>query len=96
MSMHLYVYYRAHPELADELQSRVCGMQQTLAERHNITATLQRRPEEKDGRHTWMETYASTPEGFGAILAQAVADANLAHLIDGERHAEYFVNMSCA
>ena len=94
--MNLYIYYKVRSEQAEELRIRACDMQQALSKRHGIVTSLQRHPEEKDGRQTWMETYASAPEGFGEILTQAVADAGLMSLIDGERHAEYFVSMSCA
>lgn len=94
--MNLYVYYKVRNEQSAELRARACAMQQALSKQHGIVTSLQRRPEEKDGRQTWMEAYASAPEGFSEILAQAVADAGLMSLIDGERHAEYFVSVSCA
>ena len=94
--MNLYIYYKVRKEQSEELRARVCSMQQALSKRHGVVTSLQRRPEEKEGRQTWMETYASTPEGFGEILAEAVADAGLMSLIEGDRHAEYFVSVSCA
>jgi hypothetical protein len=61
-----------------------------------VTA-LKRRPEAKDGRHTWMEVYLAVPDGFDAVLERSVEQAQLARLIDGERHAERFMDAaSCA
>lgn len=95
--MNLYVYYRVRCEHAVELQRDASLMQQDLSKRHGVAATLQRRPESKDGRHTWMETYQNTPDGFDAILVSAIAATGLGRLIDGERHTEYFVSVSsCA
>lgn len=94
--MDLYIYYRAACSDADELQQRVLAMQSALSKEHGISAGLKRRPETKDGRHTWMEIYNSVPDGFDAILTQAVSQAKLLSFIDGDRHTEYFLDVSCA
>lgn len=95
--MDLYIYYKARSGLASELSSRVLGMQSTLTRETPVAATLKRRPTEKDGCHTWMEVYLNVPDGFGSMLEQAVAKFEIACLIDGERHTEYFVDCSpCA
>jgi hypothetical protein len=93
----LYIYYRVHAENAAALRQAVVAMQQALAREHGVDATLKRRPEEKDGRQTWMEVYLAVPDGFDAILAQAAERAGLSALIDGARHTEVFVDISsCA
>ena len=93
----LYVYYRVACESAAVLQQRVEAMQATLHKNLGIASALQRRPEVKDGRHTWMETYFAIPSEFDATLNHAVRLAELEPLIDGERHTEYFMDISsCA
>jgi len=95
--MDLYIYYRVDCALAQVLRERVSQMQSTLSQRCGVVAALKRRPEAQDGRHTWMETYHNIPEDFDAILSQAVLQSELASLIDGERHREYFLDVtSCA
>lgn len=95
--MDLYIYYRVRSEDANALHTRALAMQQALAAETGITIGLKRRPEEKDGRQTWMEVYEAVPEGFEAILDRAVAQADLSPLIDGLRHTEYFLDVSsCA
>ncbi|RJG00905.1 DUF4936 family protein [Noviherbaspirillum sedimenti] len=95
--MDLYIYYRVDCAHAQALRERVTAMQSALSQRCGVATTLKRRPEAKDGHLTWMETYHHIPEDFDAILAQAVSQAELASLIDGERHREYFMDVtSCA
>lgn len=67
-------------------------MQQSIARECGIVAELKRRPEAKDGRHTWMEVYHAVPDNFDAVLAKAVVHAGLPELIDGERHTELFLD----
>jgi hypothetical protein len=72
-------------------------MQKAIAEKYGVVTALKRRPEEKDGRHTWMEVYLAVPDGFDAVLERAVAQADLPALIDGQRHTEIFLDCSlCA
>ncbi len=79
------------------LQARVRAMQTSLSQEYGIVCTLKRRPEEKDGRHTWMEVYLDVPQGFGALLERAATQAELAGLIDGHRNTEFFLDYStCA
>lgn len=95
--MDLYIYYRAECGHAQALGERARAMQSLLTQRCGVAAALKRRPEAKDGRHTWMETYLNIPGNFDAILAQAVMQSELASLIDGERHTEYFLDVTtCA
>ncbi|HCY61647.1 MAG TPA: DUF4936 domain-containing protein [Oxalobacteraceae bacterium] len=95
--MDLYVYYRAGCACAQAVHERVTAMQAALMRRCGVAASLKRRPEPKDGRHTWMETYLNIPDDFDVILSQAVTQSGLASLIDGERHTEYFLDITtCA
>jgi hypothetical protein len=95
--MDMYIYYRVRSDRARDLHGLVRALQADLSQRHGIAAELKRRPDEKNGFHTWMEVYLGTPSGFDAILEQAVAETELAMLIDGERHVEYFLDAaSCA
>jgi hypothetical protein len=93
----LYVYYRVRVEDATPLQAQVATMQAKLQRECGVVTALKRRPEAKDGRHTWMEVYLAVPDGFDAVLERSVEQAQLARLIDGERHAERFLDAgSCA
>jgi hypothetical protein len=91
--MDLYIYYRAACAHEHEVRKRVTGMQKALAVQYGVTGALKRRPEPKDGRHTWMEVYAAAPDGFESVLASAVCHAGLAALIEGERHIEFFMDI---
>ncbi|OWW20020.1 DUF4936 family protein [Noviherbaspirillum denitrificans] len=93
--MDLYIYYRVRGDNAPALHARVTAMQQRIA--NGVAVALKRRPEEKDGLQTWMEVYLAVPEGFEAILQDAVAKDGLAGLIEGPRHTEHFVDIpACA
>jgi hypothetical protein len=95
--MDLYIYYRVRCEDAGRFHARASAMLQSLARDGGIVASLKRRPEAADGRHTWMEVYSGVPEDFDAMLANALADSGLIELIDGGRHPEYFMDMNtCA
>jgi len=95
--MDIYIYYTARASLAEALSARVLEMQANLAAKCGVSCALKRRHADKGGRHTWMEVYLAVPEGFDAILEQAITHSELAALIDGERHSEYFMDASsCA
>ncbi len=92
--MDLYVYYRVRSDDAIRLQPQVEAMQRALARSHHVQCLLKRRPEETEGRQTWMEIYLDAPEGFASALAGAAASLAL---IDGDRHVETFVDLApCA
>lgn len=91
--MDLYVYYRVPHEQAAALLPRVVELQQCVFRDYGIVTGLKRRPEEKNGRQTWMEIYSSVPDGFEQHLDSAVANAGITHLIDGSRNAEHFVDL---
>jgi hypothetical protein len=95
--MDLYIYYRVRCDDAERFRARAIAIQEALARDCSIHASLKRRPQAADGRHTWMEVYLDVPGDFDAALAAALADSGLTDLIDGERHHEYFMDMSaCA
>lgn len=95
--MDLYVYYRVRNENAAALSSSLQAMQRCLSEEYGIVTGLKRRPQEKDGCQTWMETYLAVPPGFEAALEEAVIREGLCALIDGQRNTEHFVDVSpCA
>jgi hypothetical protein len=95
--MDLYIYYRVPAAHTSRLRPLVQAMQQRLANESGIVGQLKRRPEETDGRQTWMEVYAAVPDGFNAALERAVAEAGLSGMIEGNRHTEIFVDLSaCA
>lgn len=92
--MDLYVYYRVRSDHAHQLQTQVSAMQRALSQNFGVHCALKRRPEEKDGCQTWMETYTAVPEGFAHTLANAAAALSL---IEGERHLETFMDLpACA
>jgi hypothetical protein len=90
--MDLYVYYQVPVEQAERLQACVRAMHISIAAEQGVTGTLKRRPEEQNGRHTWMEIYPAIPDEFDKALERAVEKAALASLIVGPRHNEYFMD----
>ena len=95
--MDMYIYYTVRTELADPLTVRVLEMQAKLSAKCGVAGALKHRPAEKDGRHTWMEIYPAVPQGFDALLDEAIEQSRIATLIEGERHVEYFMDASaCA
>jgi hypothetical protein len=95
--MDCYIYYRVPCNRANELQEKVLNMQTKIAKKFNLITELKRRPENKGECHTWMEVYRNVPENFDTILQQAVTQAGIKTLINGERHLERFLDLSaCA
>ncbi len=98
----LFIYYRSPEIHASALQARAQEFQARLCLDHpGLRARLLRRPEVKDGRITWMETYAivpMTPVALDDTLQAQIerhARAALAGLIEGDRHLEVFVPCAC-
>lgn len=100
----LYVYYKVRAESAAAASTAVHAFQQELrAETPGLVARLLRRPAERDGVQTWMETYAiersagagagPRAEGVGATLQSRIehGPAGLAPHLAGPRHVEVFV-----
>jgi len=95
--MDLYIYYRVRCKEAQTLQSKATAMQHALAAEHGVATALKRRPEEKNGQHTWMEVYLAVPQDFETVVERAAKQAGLDNFIDGPRHIEYFLDCStCA
>ena len=92
--MDMYIYYRVTASRASALQAQASAMQANLSRQCGIAAALKRRPEEKDGLHTWMEVYLAVPKDFDSTLDSAVRASQLPLLIEGERHTEYFLDLS--
>ncbi len=97
----LFIYYRSHADRSAEVAEKVREFQAQLTREHpQLLARLLRRPDLRDGRHTWMETYSTATmnaaEGIDLALQQQIeARAEvLRGCIDGERHTEVFI--SCA
>lgn len=89
----LFIYYRIASADAAAARAVVEAMQDTLRERHaGLQAALWRRPQEKDGMQTWMETYTH-PEGVNEAIEADIAAAALAlsPRVQGPRHVEVFV-----
>ena len=89
----LFIYYRIASADAAIARGAVEAMQYTLRERHaGLQAALWRRPQEKDGMQTWMETYTH-PDGVDESIEADIAAAALAlqPWLQGPRHVEAFV-----
>jgi hypothetical protein len=97
MKTDLYIYYRARCEHAANLLDCAASLQRRVKQEYGIVTALKRRPEIKNGMHTWMEVYLDVPPGFEEKLTPMIAEAGLIGLIDGERHTETFLDYSaCA
>lgn len=95
--MDLYIYYRVPVGKAAQLEQQAIALQARLSQQHQVATELKRRPQDKDGMHTWMEVYLDTPDGFEAALQEEVEASSLAALVEGPRHTEYFLDFSpCA
>lgn len=89
----LFIYYRvAQNDTAAALQAAQAVQCELRARHPGLKAELWRRPETKDGMHTWMEIYTHA-DGIDAALEQrieAAAEA-VSPWIQGPRHVEVFV-----
>ncbi|MQA37142.1 DUF4936 family protein [Rugamonas aquatica] len=95
--MDLYIYYQVKDGDAPSLLAAVVAMQAALGAQHGVACQLKRRPQATDGKQTWMEVYAATPDGFATTLERAVEQAGLPALIAGPRHTEVFTDLvTCA
>lgn len=97
----LFIYYRVESMQADAARAAVAGFQAALRQRFpSLQTRLLRRPEEVDGRQTWMETYATDPmhdpDGVSTEMQTAIeqAAARLSPWLAGSRHTEVFI--ACA
>jgi hypothetical protein len=89
----LYIYYQVREADASQYLPLVAAMQSRLAARYSLAPQLKRRPQARDGLQTWMEVYPATPDGFEAVLTQAVAESGLPALLAGPRHVEVFTDL---
>jgi len=97
MNSDWYVYYRARVEDAGLLQERVAAMHSHLQRATGIHCSLKKRLSEDGEQNTWMEVYLAAPDNFEMLLAQEVLAVRLGELIVGERHMEYFMDVTtCA
>ena len=96
----LFIYYRLRSIDAAAAQAAVHAIQAQLREQYpQLIPRLLRRPEEADGRQTWMETYATDPVrdrdrvGISAELQREIEARAcvLMPLLDGPRHTEVFI-----
>ncbi|MGZ8289298.1 MAG: DUF4936 family protein [Telluria sp.] len=93
----LYVYYKVRDENADALEMYLRIMQAEVGASTGVYGEIRQRPESNGGLRTWMEIYPACGEGFQAALDAAVQEAGVLPLIEGERHAEVFVELTpCA
>jgi Domain of unknown function (DUF4936) len=94
----VYLYYRVRRENVASLRTKANAMQAQLASRHGITAFLKRSERRagavEEALETWMEVYPDLPADREAIVEQAIVEAGLAALIEGERRKEVFEDMS--
>lgn len=90
--MDLYIYYHAAVSDAPAIVAEVSTLQRLLVASHAVQGALKRRPEPDDGRHTWMEVYHAVPDDFTQHLDSMLTKTLLLRLIDGARHAEYFLD----
>jgi len=91
--MYCYIYYQAKIENQDQILGQVSRLQAALKRDHPLIAGLQRRPEEQQGLHTWMEIYRHIPRNFETLLTTAIQETKLLSLIEGSRHLEYFMEI---
>jgi hypothetical protein len=97
----LYVYYRVRGADSAAAEAEVLALQAELrAATPGLQARLLKRPDEQDGRQTWMEIYsmesAVNIDGVSARLEASIearAAERLTH-VDGIRHVEVF--LACA
>lgn len=91
--LELFIYYRAAVADAAAVEHAAVAFQRTLRERHpGLGARLLRRPQERDGLHTWMEAYV-LPAGRDVALRADIEReaAALSRWIVGGRHVEAFL-----
>jgi hypothetical protein len=94
--MDCYIYYRADAAAATRIK-QLAGVLQAALAMQDIIGELKRRPDAKDGQHTWMEVYRDIPEDFQQHMQAALQNSKLNELIQGARHEEYFMDASaCA
>jgi Domain of unknown function (DUF4936) len=90
----LFVYYRVQASQESAYLAQARSLLAELRQRSGIEGRLSRRPEAKDGLHTWMQSFIDLPAAQEAQVAQHLADPRSANFIEGERHSERFVRLA--
>lgn len=90
----LFVYYRVQASQESAYLAQARSLLAELRQRSGIEGRLSRRPEAKDGLHTWMQSFIDLPAAREAQVAQHLADPRSANFIEGERHSERFVRLA--
>lgn len=88
----LYVYYRVH---AGDEHAHLAQAQTLLAglrERHGVQGRLSRRPQAKDGMHTWMLSFTDLGASQEDAVMGALALPQHGPPIEGQRHVERFIS----
>jgi hypothetical protein len=85
-----YVYYPA-PATAGSVLPQLRAMQQRLADRSGVRARMEERVG-PGATPTWMEVYEGVrdPDGFAAILADAINASEWTRELAQARHVERF------
>ncbi len=98
--MDIYIYYKVDTRHAALLEQRLVALQATLSSDWQVGIALKRREESDAQAHslqTWMEIYSDVPEGFLTALEKAIEASDIKSLIAGERHHEFFRDVTvCA
>ncbi|MFZ6722837.1 DUF4936 family protein [Undibacterium sp. Ji49W] len=95
--MDCYIYFKTMSSQETEVILQEQLLQDHMRQQSGNAHGLQRRPSAQDGLHTWMEVHRQVSPDFEQQLAQAYAQTRLSELLQGERHMEYFMDVSlCA
>ncbi|HTD04474.1 DUF4936 family protein [Undibacterium sp.] len=95
--MDCYIYYRCASRHQLQVAEQAGELQQRLSHQTGVAVELKRRPETENDMQTWMEVYRKIPEDFAVQMEAALQQTSLRSLIDGQRHVEYFMDVtSCA
>lgn len=85
-----YIYYRSTVENAAAVMNAFGQLQRALPDRLGLHSELLQRPQQTDGKITWMECYRGVTSEFADALEMALAATSLPALIEGIRHCEVF------
>ncbi len=91
--MDLYVYYKVRTSDAQAFGDRAREWLKQLSADYGVAASLSRRPEAKDGLHTWMEVFPQAGEPLELDLDRRMKDFGLDTFICGERRVERFLRV---
>ncbi|MES2072395.1 MAG: DUF4936 family protein [Pseudomonadota bacterium] len=95
--MDCYIYYRSATAHSRQVSEQAGKLQLLLSQLNGVATELKRRPQSEDDIYTWMEVYRGIPADFAAQMEAALQQTALPSLIQGKRHAEYFMDVApCA